>query len=284
MKHTVEAAVHYRFVNGIENFPNILRFDYRDLANDTNEIEYSLINRIYTRKLKQPACTPEEKVLKEAAGDRSCSQGVREMLSWEVAQKYFFDQKFGGAVVAGVSNVLASSEDLTGIAFITKPRDFSPVISRLRLQSTTKSQLEWSLDYDTKRGGINSSNVLFDYHLSHTFFGASHTYLLTPGDIQTQTGAIIPQQKFNQFRVLAGYGDPSRRGISLAANVGVDVQFKNFQYSAVQTAYNWDCCGVNFEYRRFGLGTVRNENQYRFAFTLANIGTFGNLKRQERLF
>lgn len=284
VKHTVEAAIHYRFVNGIQNFPNILRFDYRDLANDTNEIEYSLMNRIYTRKLKQPACTEEEKALKEAAGDRSCSQGVREMLSWEIAQKYFFDQKFGGAVVPGVSNVLVSSEDLTGIAFITQPRDFSPIISRLRLQSTTRSQLEWSLDYDSKRGGINSSNVLFDYHLGPSFFGVSHTYLLTPGDIVTQTGALLPQQRFNQFRVLAGYGNPDRRGISAAANVGVDVQFKNFQYSAVQTAYNWDCCGVNFEYRRFGLGTVRNENQYRFAFTLANIGSFGNLKRQEQLF
>jgi LPS-assembly protein len=38
------------------------------------------------------------------------------------------------------------------------------------------------------------------------------------------------------------------------------------------------------EYRRFALGTVRNENQFRFAFTLANIGTFGNLRRQASLF
>jgi LPS-assembly protein len=38
------------------------------------------------------------------------------------------------------------------------------------------------------------------------------------------------------------------------------------------------------EYRRFALGSVRNENQYRFTFTLANIGSIGNLKRQERLY
>jgi len=29
---------------------------------------------------------------------------------------------------------------------------------------------------------------------------------------------------------------------------------------------------------------VRNENQYRFNFTLANIATLGNLRRQERLY
>jgi LPS-assembly protein len=61
------------------------------------------------------------------------------------------------------------------------------------------------------------------------------------------------------------------------------------QYAAAQTSYNWDCCGFSFEYRRFTLGSttigsVRNENEFRFALTLANIGTFGNMRRQERLF
>jgi hypothetical protein len=29
---------------------------------------------------------------------------------------------------------------------------------------------------------------------------------------------------------------------------------------------------------------VRNENQFRFTFSLANIGSFGNLGRRDRLF
>jgi hypothetical protein len=29
---------------------------------------------------------------------------------------------------------------------------------------------------------------------------------------------------------------------------------------------------------------VRNENLFRFTFTLANIGSLGNLKQQERLY
>jgi LPS-assembly protein len=52
----------------------------------------------------------------------------------------------------------------------------------------------------------------------------------------------------------------------------------------VELAYNWDCCGMSVEYRRFSLASVRNENQYRFTFSLANIGSFGNLRRGERLF
>ena len=44
-----------------------------------------------------------------------------------------------------------------------------------------------------------------------------------------------------------------------------------------------DCCGLSVQYRRFSFGT-RNENQFRVAFAIANIGSFGTLKRQERIF
>jgi LPS-assembly protein len=38
------------------------------------------------------------------------------------------------------------------------------------------------------------------------------------------------------------------------------------------------------EYRKYNLGTVRDDGTYRFNFTLANIGTAGNLRRAEALF
>ncbi|HXY07985.1 MAG TPA: LPS-assembly protein LptD, partial [Terriglobales bacterium] len=91
-------------------------------------------------------------------------------------------------------------------------------------------------------------------------------------------------QTFNQFRLLLGYGHANKPGFSAAANVGVDANLNFLQYSAVQAAYNWSCCGLNLEYRRFNLGTVRNENEFRFSFSLANLGTIGNLRRTERLF
>jgi LPS-assembly protein len=70
----------------------------------------------------------------------------------------------------------------------------------------------------------------------------------------------------------------------MATNVGFDANLNFLQYASAQTTYNWDCCGLSFEYRRFALGEVRNENQYRFTFALANIGGFGNLRRDARLF
>ncbi len=46
----------------------------------------------------------------------------------------------------------------------------------------------------------------------------------------------------------------------------------------MQASYNWNCCGLNIEYSKFDLGPVRNENVYRFNFTLAGVGTAGNLR------
>ena len=55
------------------------------------------------------------------------------------------------------------------------------------------------------------------------------------------------------------------------------------QFATTQVTYNTDCCGFSVQYRRFSIGT-RNENQFRLSFAVANIGSFGSLKRQDRLF
>jgi len=47
--------------------------------------------------------------------------------------------------------------------------------------------------------------------------------------------------------------------------------------------YNTDCCGISVEYRRFNVG-VRDDTEYRIAFAISNVGTFGNLRRQDRIF
>ena len=93
-----------------------------------------------------------------------------------------------------------------------------------------------------------------------------------------------PVSDFSQLRLLLGYGVPSKPGLAIGTNVGLDLNHDTVQYGELQTSYNWNCCGLAVEYRKFNLGTVRNENAYRFNFTLANIGSAGNIRRAERLF
>ncbi len=182
----------------------------------------------------------------------------------------------------GQRNVFTTTADFTGTAFLDEPRRFAPIISRLRVETSPRTNTEWDLDYDLKAGRINSSMALVNYHYGQFTIGGGDAFLRVI-DNGTGTTMTTPSE-FHQFRVLFGYGQLNKRGLSTAASFGFDADNGSLQYASAQTSYNWDCCGLSLEYRRFALGSVRNENQYRFSFTLANVGAFGNLRRQERLY
>jgi len=280
LKHAIEPRLVYRYVSGVDNFADIIRFDSRDILSDTNELEYAVVQRLYIK----PAGGPECREPAPAAGSATAAaSGARELVSWELKQKYFFDPDFGGAVVDGKRNVFTTTDQFTGIAFLTSPRHFTPIVSRLLVHPTSQTEFGWQLDYDTVQGRINASTVFTNYRPGNFFVGGTHTYFRAPGEVFV-SNPIPGPDRFNQFRVTLGYGNLSKRGINAAANIGFDANLRFLQYSAFQTTYNWDCCGISFEYRRYALGSVRNENQFRFAFTLANIATFGNMKRQERIY
>ena len=300
-KHVIEPRVTYRYVAGIHDFAEVLRFDERDILSNTSEIEYRLINRLYSKRTSPDSkpCSgrtmtglvvgrpqPQKRIPWERDDETQTTcpaePAVREVLTWELAQKYYFDPTFGGALIPGQRNVFTTSADFTGIAFLTDQRRFSPIISRLKFQPAARTEAEWDLDYDLKKGRINTSTAFVNYRFGLFTIGGGDAYLQAPGDaINPTTNAT---QAFNQFRVLFGYGELNKRGFSGATNLGFDANLAFLQYSAVQLAYNWDCCGLSLEYRRFALGSVRNENQFRFNFALANLGAFGNLRRQEKLF
>ena len=299
-KHVIEPHATYRYVTGVNNFASILRFDARDILSNTNEVEYGITHRLYAKRTSETPedCgnegmaslrigAPGEQVLpweRTYVPERTdCQAGpqTREVVRWEVAQKYFLDPDFGGALVDGRRNVLTTTADFSGIAFLTEPRHLSPLISRLRVFTSSRTDAEWDIDYDFKEHRINASTALFNYHVGEFTVGGGDAFAQAlPGVLNSSTA----QQDFNQFRVLLGYGHPNKRGFSGATAFGFDANLGFLQYATAQTTYAWDCCGVSMEYRRFALGSVRNENQFRFSFNLANVGSFGNLRKQERLY
>jgi len=298
-KHVIEPRVRYDYVTGVNNFADVVRFDSADVLTNTNEIEYSVVNRLYARRLNsdtdcdvpamstlsvgappQVGSVPWE--LPPTPDTQPCAVGPREVASWEIGQKYFFDPTFGNALVPGLRNVFTSTADFTGIAFLNEARRFAPLISRLRIESSARTTTEWDVDYDTKTGRINGSTALVNYHYGPYTIGGGDAFLRVL-DAGSPPGPPGPTD-FHQFRIVAGYGQLNKRGLSAAASFGFDANQGNLQFATAQTSYNWDCCGLSLEYRRFALGAVRNENQYRFTFTLANVGAFGNLRRQERLY
>ncbi|HXY03979.1 MAG TPA: LPS assembly protein LptD [Terriglobales bacterium] len=301
-KHAIEPRVTYNYVTGVDNFADVIHFDARDIVTDTNEVEYALVNRLYAKRLAakekcgkpgMPALfvggpAPQNSVpwIRHSQPTQTpcdSSPQTREVVTWELAQKYFLDPTFGGALVPGRTNIFTSTIDLTGIPFLSQPRHLSPLISRLRVQSSANTDIEWDVDYDFKQGQTNASTVLVNYHVGLFTMGAGDALLHIPPEASFLNPVAEPQS-FNQFRLLLGYGHTNKPGFSAATNVGFDANLNFLQYGAVQTTYNWNCCGISLEFRRFALGSVRNENQYRFTFALANLGALGNLRRPERLF
>ncbi|HXS12824.1 MAG TPA: LPS assembly protein LptD [Acidobacteriaceae bacterium] len=227
-----------------------------------------------------------------------CAQAAaprqHEWFSWRLMQRYFFDPTFGHAVITSRRNIFDSTLSLSGIAFLTEPRDISPLISRMRFRTSGHTDVEWDFDLDTGAKKFTSSNIFLDARKGQLFGGVSYALLNAPGRFTKETidtnnndqETLItsPTSNFKQMRVLGGFGDPNRPGLAVAANAGIDINLGQVQYAAIQTNYNWNCCGLSIEYRKYELGAVRNENTYRFNFTLANIGSAGNLRRAERLF
>lgn len=316
-KHVIEPRAVYRYVTGVNDFANVLRFDERDILSDTHEVEYGLVTRLYARRqsssveecetpmtgLAVGAAAPEQTVPWQRASaldTNPCTPGpqTREVATWELAQKYFLDPTFGGAIVSGQRNVFTTTEDLTGIAFVTRARHLSPLVSRLRAATSSRTDTEWDFDYDFQLNRINTSTLLLNYNAGPFTLGGGDAFLQIP-QLPSQSlatsknlgvcGPITPTStqstcKFQQFRVSLGYGSSTRRGLSAASSFGIDAETRQLQFATAETSYNWDCCGLTLEYRRYAIANVRNENLFRFTFSLANIGSFGNLRRQERLY
>jgi LPS-assembly protein len=296
LKHTIEPELTYRYVSGVNNFLNVLRFDDVDVVSDTNELEYGVTQHLFLRPLKDQHCAEtEESVTRDQEQKRDPNRvsqkkpsgcGDREWISWKLAQKYFFDENFGGAVVKGRRNIFDTTSNFSGIAFLTEPRAISPLVSRLRVRTSANLDVEWDFDLDTGAKKFTSNNVLVDVHQGNIFGGLSYARLNAPGRFYTE-GVTSAVSNFNQIRLLLGYGSPTKPGLGIAANVGLDLNGADsglVQYGALQTSYNWDCCGFSVEVRKYELGAVRNETVEKFSITLANIGTAGNLSRAASLF
>jgi LPS-assembly protein len=76
----------------------------------------------------------------------------------------------------------------------------------------------------------------------------------------------------------------ARNGLSAGFTLGVDARSNDVQNMTIQTNYNWDCCGIAFQYSRWAFSPLNQENTFRFSFSLTNVGTFGSIRRMERLY
>ena len=132
LRHVIEPELTYRYVDGIgKQARNVLLVDTTDIATNTNEVGYSLTQRLFLRPTNEKPCTTQD----EVAAEKGCRTKSREWASWQIAQKFFLDRNFGGALIPNRPNVFDSTLDFNAIAFLTAPRNVAPITSRLRFEA-----------------------------------------------------------------------------------------------------------------------------------------------------
>jgi LPS-assembly protein len=150
----------------------------------------------------------------------------------------------------------------------------------MRFEAIDNLRVQWDVDYDPKSGQFDADNLFAGYSWGRTTIGVGHA-LLNAVDESGAAASTIKSQMLQPFLTI---GKPSGSGFNLAANGGYDYSLNALQYAGVQAVYNWNCCGLNFGYRRFNLGTIRNETQWLYSFTLANFGSVGDIRRSNSAF
>ncbi len=254
-KHVIEPEIIYNRVTGIGNFSRIIRFDEDDTITDTSEIESRITQRFF----------------------RKSSDGqAEEFLTWRLAAKYYFDPTFGGALVTGQRNVFAALDSITPFAFADEPRRWSPIVSDIKINYSQHYDLQLETDFDPIPNRLSAFGLIGTAHPFRQSF-------ISLAEFRLNTDPIL-QPHQDQIRFTAGWGQLNRKGWNTATAFAYDTIQRSLQYEVVQASYNGGCCGISFEYRRLALGPLRNDNQFRAALLIANLGTFGNLRRTERLF
>ncbi|MFT3744572.1 MAG: LPS assembly protein LptD [Pyrinomonadaceae bacterium] len=289
-RHVIEPYLTYRLVKGVDNFNRIIRFDYVDTATNTNEIEFGVINRIYTRRYTEAVTSEAQRLLAATSGDtdEDKKSGIQpyEILTLAVRGKYFFDKTFGGALIAGRRNQI---EPMTALSFYTfggVPRRLSPLNIDLTYRPQRYIFANTRMDVGLNRDGIRAVSATVGYDSS--FIKLFQTFYYT------RAVTLIPS--------LAQYADPAGkepgtlRGSQWSPSVFVGNRdkgiyggysfFFDFQNrrasqqnplisSLVTVGYTYDCCSLALQYYSFNVG-VRKENKLIFSFRLNGIGSFGS--------
>ena len=288
-RHVIEPFVSYRLIKGVDNFNRIIRFDEVDTITNTNEIEFGVTNRIYTRRFSEAVTKEAQARLQQEAvsggGAEPLAVQPYELFTVTVRGKYFFDENFGGALIPGQRNQIAPITALSFYTFGGVPRRFSPlnVDATYRPQKTifVNTRMDVGLDGDS----IRSASATLGYqtpllNIFQTFFYTRAVDLVPSlAKFANENGKEAGTIRGSQWSPSVFVGNRNK-GPFGGASFFLDFENRRQRagsalISSLYTA-GWatSCCSIAMQYSTINVG-VRNENRIAFTFRLNGIGTVG---------
>jgi LPS-assembly protein len=300
-RHVIEPFATYRFIKGINNFDRIIRFDELDTITDTNELEFGVTNRIFTRRFAEAVTEDAQKRLAATPANKRepLSAQPYELFSLTVRGKYFFDKTFGGALIPGERNEIAPITALTFYTFGGVPRRFSPI----NIDGTYRPQrtifVNTRMDVGVQGDGLRdiSATVGYDTRLLKIFqtfyytravslIPSLHQYCSVTGGSTDGSGGSTTANCKEAGTLRGSQWSPSifmgNRDHGLYGGASLFFDFENRReakqsplISSLYTlGYSYDCCSIALQYYTFNVG-LRRENRFVFSFRLNGIGSFG---------
>ncbi|MEN3333555.1 MAG: LPS-assembly protein [Blastocatellia bacterium] len=204
-----------------------------------------------------------------------------EFLTVKMAQKYFIDRTFGGALVEGRRNQFYPINTLSGFTFGGRARSFSPVNVAVRYRPLSTVYADLRMDVGSEDGAVR--NVVVGGGFRADKFSLSANYYLSRR-IEIAPNSIEPGNiPGNKVDVGIDFGDGLRGwygGTRISYDFtdrfisALEIEQGRLLRSRSYVGHAWDCCGMQFNYTTFKAG-LRNESAFSVTFTLAGLGSIG---------
>lgn len=286
-RHVIEPYLVYRYIKGVDNFNKIIRFDYSDTITDTNEIEFGVTNRIYTRRYTEAVTEEAQRKLREnpALAKNPLAVQPYELFTLTIRGKYFFDPRFGGALIPGQRNQIQPITALTFYTFGGIPRRFSPINIDATYRPRKGVFINSRLDLGVQGDGVRAVSATIGYETKLAKFFQTFYYTRAVTLIPSlQQYATLGRREAGTLRgsqwspaVFIGNRDKGLYGgFSLFFDFENNRSLRNTPLvsSLYTIGYASQCCAVTVQYYTYSVG-VRREDRFVFSFRLNGIGTFG---------
>jgi lipopolysaccharide assembly outer membrane protein LptD (OstA) len=243
-KHEIGPELTWTYRSAVEDFDTIPKFDGTDQLLGTNQLRYSLMQRLLA---KRP--------------DHSGRLTTFEMLSWRISQTYFQN-------IAAGQNEFDPNYSTAFFGPGDVPSHYSPLQSRFRLSPNREISASFDVEYDVNFKQLRSLGVGLDARYANG--------TLRMGWSKAERLAEVAEDRVTVRNTVRGAGslDLWRDYVELAAAVDYDFTRKTLIRSSGRLRVGVQCCGLMVEMINFNYNQ-RTERQFRFALELANIGSFG---------
>lgn len=240
-KHIIEPRVSIVYITEPKNQEYVWRYDSIDTVAEVKELRYSLTNRLLSKRV--------------GVSDKQAS--AREFLTIEFSQNFSLDPNLRTSYGRQFNRFTGEYMDKPIIS------RFSPILLKARFNPSKSYYIDSALEYDMEDNTLNSFGISAEVDIpdrTNINFGWRKTYAYLfgriPVNVISSNGAVYV----------------AKRRLRLDYDLNYDFINNAMRYSSFGVQYQAQCISLLFNYRRFNIYT-RQESQFRFFITLANLGS-----------